>query len=90
MKWIGAIVRWIWQRLFGKPTWWDRYNRYLRSPKWRKLRRRVLERCHYRCERCRKAKATEVHHKTYARMGDELLSDLMGVCRKCHRAIHEQ
>jgi hypothetical protein len=32
----------------------------------------------------------EVHHLTYARLGDEPLSDLLGLCKSCHRAIHHR
>lgn len=29
------------------------------------------------------------HHKTYKRLGVELLEDLLPVCRRCHLAIHD-
>lgn len=33
-------------------------------------------------------RATEVHHKTYINLGQELLSDLVALCRCCYRGIH--
>jgi 5-methylcytosine-specific restriction endonuclease McrA len=63
------------------------YLRYLRSDLWREKRRRVLERDGYRCQVWRQHVATEVHHKTYARLGHEPLEDLISLCRACHEAI---
>jgi hypothetical protein len=40
------------------------------------------------CERCQRAKAVHIHHLTYARIGDELLSDLQHICIWCHCEIH--
>jgi hypothetical protein len=33
-------------------------------------------------------RAIEVHHKTYVRVFNELVSDLLPVCSACHREIH--
>ena len=30
----------------------------------------------------------DVHHKTYDRIGDELLDDLVLLCKSCHKAQH--
>ena len=30
----------------------------------------------------------DTHHKTYARLFREDLSDLLGLCRQCHEAAH--
>ena len=39
---------------------------------------------------CRACGATTVdlHHKTYERLGCELLSDLQALCRDCHATAH--
>jgi hypothetical protein len=63
------------------------YLRYLRSDLWREKRRLVLERDGYRCQVWLQHVATEVHHKTYARLGHEPLEDLISLCRACHEAI---
>jgi protein-arginine kinase activator protein McsA len=47
-----------------------------------------MERANYICQRCHKAPATEVHHLTYARVFNELATDLLPVCSTCHRNIH--
>lgn len=35
------------------------------------------------------AQATEVHHKTYDNMGKEPLSDLVFLCKVCHKKAHQ-
>lgn len=59
------------------------YIAYLASPAWKAERQRALRRASYRCERCG-ARATEVNHKTYARLGRELPKDLEALCSRCH------
>jgi hypothetical protein len=63
------------------------YHRYLASRAWMLLRRQVRARSHGMCERCRERPHQETHHLTYERVGDELLEDLLGVCRPCHRYL---
>jgi len=67
--------------------WRSRYENHLRSDKWRELRRLVWQRAKGLCERCSEPGA-HVHHLTYERMGDELLSDLQLLCRRCHEEEH--
>lgn len=69
--------------------WWDWYRAYLRSEGWRWRRARVLSRAKGRCEGCGVADATEVHHLTYARVGQEMLFDLVAICHPCHEAVTE-
>jgi hypothetical protein len=65
-----------------------RYNEYLLSPEWRELKRMVRARCLNVCEVCGIASVEATHHLTYERFGRERLSDLLGVCDKCHEKIH--
>jgi 5-methylcytosine-specific restriction endonuclease McrA len=71
-------------------AWWEYYRQYMASPMWREKRQQVLERDSFRCKGCEKERATEVHHKTYARLGNELLIDLISLCSECHARIHEE
>lgn len=64
------------------------YQRYLRSDAWLSRRKAVLERASYLCELCTQIVASEVHHLTYFRLGNELLSDLLAVCEDCHAFLH--
>jgi hypothetical protein len=41
------------------------------------------------CEDCGKRDGSySIHHKTYARIGRERLSDVVCLCWKCHRKVH--
>jgi len=66
----------------------NKYKTYLKSDKWRKKRLARLWSDNFKCQRCKRSRATQVHHKTYARIYNELQTDLMSVCAKCHRKIH--
>ena len=64
-------------------------NDYLKSPEWRKKRYLVLKRDNWRCVYCH-AKATEVHHKQYAKeIGREPIEWLVSICRPCHERQHK-
>ena len=63
------------------------YHEYLKSERWQNLRKSVLHRDNELCI-CGK-KATEVHHKTYERLGNEPPSDLVSLCRNCHQNVHD-
>jgi hypothetical protein len=71
--------------------WWSWYEDYLRSPAWRALRAKVLRRDGYTCQGCgRPNSATQAHHLTYQRVGNEMLFDLVAVCEDCHAKIHAE
>lgn len=74
------------------PQDWERrraeYEAYLDTPAWQAKRAKVLKRCGGVCEGCGEAPATQAHHLTYAHLGDELLFELVGLCRTCHTAAH--
>lgn len=63
------------------------YLRYLRSEAWQRKRAAVLQRDGFRCVVWSEHQATEVHHRTYAHLGDEPLEDLVSVCHACHRVL---
>jgi 5-methylcytosine-specific restriction endonuclease McrA len=65
------------------------YQWYLTSPAWRDRRTAAFRKAQGRCQKCG-GPATEVHHKTYARIFAELPSDLLVVCRRCHEDIHHK
>lgn len=71
--------------------WWGNYKLYLNSPTWQSKRERVLIRDKYQCQACCRAKATQVHHLTYANVdfkGGEPLFELVSVCEPCHQRLH--
>ena len=73
-------------------AWWDHYKEYLDTPKWDAKRNQRLAFDNYKCVKCkregRESLADDVHHRTYRRLGNELLEDLISVCRKCHEIVH--
>lgn len=63
------------------------YNRYINSREWKVIRLQVLARDRYRCTRCKRARASHVHHLTYTRFKQELPEDLTSLCFRCHQLI---
>jgi len=70
---------------------------YYRSQKWNYKRASALARAKYQCEfihpvygRCKCRNNLNVHHLTYERFRDEVVDDLMVVCRHHHVWIHKQ
>jgi len=61
------------------------HNEYLKSDDWKRKRYVVLKRDNWRCVYCG-AKATQVHHKRYAKrdIGKEPIEWLVSVCNSCH------
>jgi hypothetical protein len=68
--------------------WWNLYNEYLLSQQWEVKRRLVMLRANNLCEGCRTTMATQVHHCSYAHVGNEFLFELVAICSKCHDRIH--
>lgn len=63
-------------------------NVYLKSDAWQRKRFVVLKRDNWHCVYCG-AKATQVHHKKYAKnIGKEPIKWLVSVCKPCHDKQH--
>ena len=60
-------------------------NVYLKSDEWQRKRYVVFKRDNWRCVYCGE-RATEVHHKRYAKrnIGKEPIKWLVSVCKPCH------
>lgn len=67
------------------------YNEdYLESDAWKRKRFVVLRRDNWTCVYCGN-KATDVHHKRYARqIGKEPIEWLVSVCPRCHAMEHPE
>ena len=61
---------------------------YLNTREWKVKRNRALIQAGSRCQVCASTYRLEVHQRTYQRLGDELLSDLLVLCRSCHQHYH--
>lgn len=65
------------------------YDQYLRTPEWRRTQTATLIRAGHRCALdVAHTEDLDVHHNTYERLGAELRSDLVVLCRTCHRRHH--
>ena len=84
------IDRWWFNQLRKKRREYYR-NEYLKSEEWQRKRYVVLKRDNWKCVYCGD-KATQVHHKKYAKhnIGKEPIDWLVSICFKCHDSIHNQ
>ena len=80
----------------------EKYRKLINSTRWIKLRNEKMHNDPF-CERCRErgrfVTATEVHHKVPVESVTDFLkmsflaydySNLMSVCRKCHKELHSE
>ncbi len=79
---------WTTQLIVRQPVQQVGYDAYLRSARWKLTREAALRRDKHNCVRCGKSEKLQVHHTTYARLGDEALEDLITLCPNCHHLEH--
>jgi hypothetical protein len=65
------------------------YKNYLLCPEWEKKRRLIIQRDKI-CQGCLDAPIHQVHHLTYRNVGNELMFELVGLCRECHSRCHQE
>ena len=84
-----AIDQWFFEMRRKKRRDYYR-NDYLKSEAWQRKRYVVLKRDNWRCVYCG-AKATQVHHKRYAKynIGREPIKWLVSICNYCHEKQHK-
>ena len=75
---MNALAKGLAQAIKKVPT--RRYLAYIRSTQWTRVRNEHLARCQGVCEICHRARACQVHHWTYVRLGYEHPQDLCAVC----------
>jgi len=61
------------------------YLYYISSSAWRIRRQRAIERAGKRCQVCGESRWLQVHHVTYAHLGNEPDADLTVMCWYCHQ-----
>ena len=67
----------------------SRYEEVLCSALWWERREEIIEVRGAMCERCGMDRVElELHHLTYARLGDESDGDLELLCGECHCRAH--
>jgi hypothetical protein len=65
------------------------YPDYLLTPEWQEKRKKALRFAGFRCQLCNSSERLNVHHRTYERLGCELLGDLFTLCNDCHAIFHQ-
>lgn len=67
------------------------YSAYLRSKHWRLFKKKFKTSKYYRgkCFICSRDKMLHLHHITYVRIGKERLTDVIELCKCCHRNVHK-
>lgn len=83
---IGEVWHYLLKSL-DKHNKFGTYKKYTDSPAWERKRDLVIERDKGKCVWCG-ADGGQVHHKTYADIGQEPLSDLVVLCGRCHKTVH--
>jgi 5-methylcytosine-specific restriction endonuclease McrA len=89
---VGMLVFKHWTFEVKRKRRRDYYrNEYLKSDAWKRKRYVVLKRDNWRCVYCG-GRATQVHHKRYARknIGKEPIEWLVSVCKPCHDSQHHK
>jgi replicative DNA helicase len=66
------------------------YQEYLQTEEWAQKREQVLARDGHRCRLCDSSEKLHVHHRTYARRGNEDLDDLTTLCEQHHEQFHQR
>lgn len=79
---------WTTQLIVRRPVTMLDYSQYILSVRWKLTREAALRRDGKACIRCGRKDKLQAHHKTYARLGDEALDDLVTLCMACHRLEH--
>lgn len=69
----------------------QQYKEYLLSSEWAEIKLDLIQSRGRFCENCGKSKplnVLQIHHKTYERIFNELPSDLVILCPRCHMKQH--
>ena len=61
---------------------------YWKTPHWQRVRDDALYHSASHCQQCGAIGGVGVHHKTYARLGNELVNDVECLCKRCHAVRH--
>ena len=65
-----------------------KYDEYIQSKQWKAKADETKRLAGYRCQVCNSDEDLHAHHRSYERLGEELQSDLVCLCAKCHSLFH--
>jgi len=66
------------------------YLDYLQSAEWRQFCDQAMAYYGRSCVICNSNDNLQVHHRTYERLGQELISDVIILCDRCHKLVSNQ
>jgi len=74
-----------------KPSPAKRRRIRLGADAYHRLHQEILKRDGWRCQSCGSLSAVEVHHRRFrSHQGEDAKHNLITLCSKCHREIHER
>jgi hypothetical protein len=97
---IAAV--WIWRRFlaglrrrgargaFPAREHSPEYQAVMQSAGWRRRRSQAIRQAGRRCQECGAAGPLDVHHLSYAHLGDERPYELAVLCERCHERVHDR
>lgn len=66
------------------------YKDYLKTEHWKNIKMKMKNsKYKYMCYSCKSKTKLQLHHKSYKRVGNEKLTDLIWLCEDCHKKTHE-
>ena len=69
----------------------EQYRLYLKSKRWRAIRRTRLRMDGWKCVNCGAKKRLQIHHNSYRNLGRRFMSevrDCVTLCNSCHKERH--
>ena len=72
-----------------KALGFETYSDYLNSVFWKDKREHIIETFGNKCSNCEAKMGLQVHHLSYANVGNEQLEDVIVLCRSCHYKLHK-
>lgn len=84
----SSIVKKEKEKMRGSSKGSVNYHSYINSRRWAKRRRAYYSRNPNICTVCGTREEVKLHHSSYERLGNELDSDLVPLCRSHHKAFH--
>jgi len=70
--------------------WKGVYLDYIASPVWKAKAYDARESAGNKCQLCNSPYYLRVHHRTYDRLGNESIDDLITLCSNCHSKFHNK
>lgn len=74
----------------NETEWRTKYEQHIRSARWKNMKRDFRKLRGDKCERCGSGHQLELHHRTYERLGLELIKDLELLCSGCHSVADQE